>query len=131
MLFSLLLSFGLGSNTLFDLSVVDPQKLVCSSGHIYPIGFSLGTFLVQELIHRIIKRLCLKQRGHDLFVDNILDLIEWIGEDETKRDLSFFSCPVNTEIETFLVKDAIEFAKKENVNYLPPSYTVGLPSSSR
>ena len=44
---------------------------------------------------------------------NILDLIDAVGEDEVNRILSDFSCEKNAEIETFIKKDAIEFAKKK------------------
>ena len=52
-------------------------------------------------------------------VINILDLLDSVGEDEVKNILSDFSCPKNKEIEDFLLKNAIEFAKrKENKKYL-------------
>ena len=55
----------------------------------------------------------------ELFVDNVLDLIEWIGEDEIAQDLASFSCPINPEIEQFLKKDAIEFAKRKmSITYI-------------
>lgn len=54
-----------------------------------------------------------------LIVDNVLDLIELFGEEETKQDLNSFSCPLNPEIEQFLVNDAIEFAKRKmSVTYI-------------
>lgn len=44
---------------------------------------------------------------------NILDMIGAIGETNLKRRLSDFSCPVNLEIEHFIIDNAIEFAKKK------------------
>ena len=44
---------------------------------------------------------------------NILDLIDSVGEDEVKKGLSGFSCPLNREIENFIHKNAIEFAKRK------------------
>lgn len=44
---------------------------------------------------------------------NILDMIGAIGEAKLKQCLSDFSCPVNPEIEHFVVDNAIEFAKKK------------------
>ncbi len=44
---------------------------------------------------------------------NILDLLENYGEETVKTTLSRFSCPKNPEIENFLRKNAIEFAKKK------------------
>lgn len=46
-------------------------------------------------------------------VTNILDLIDAIGEKELQNLLSSFSCPKNIEIETFVRKNAIEFAKRK------------------
>lgn len=46
-------------------------------------------------------------------VINILDMLESVGEDELKNILSDFSCPKNQEIEHFIHKNAIEFAKKK------------------
>ncbi len=42
---------------------------------------------------------------------NILDLLDNIGEFDTPNILSDFSCPKNHEVESFLHKSAIEFAK--------------------
>ncbi|MCD7867319.1 MAG: hypothetical protein LUG62_03795 [Clostridiales bacterium] len=44
---------------------------------------------------------------------NILDMIEVIGEDGTRSVLSDFSCSKNGEIENFIKKNAIDFAKKK------------------
>ena len=44
---------------------------------------------------------------------NILDMIGAIGETKLKQRLSEFSCPVNPEIERFVMDHAIEFAKKK------------------
>ncbi|MCD8052931.1 MAG: GNAT family acetyltransferase [Lachnospiraceae bacterium] len=44
---------------------------------------------------------------------NILDMIKGIGEDGVRLILSDFSCPKNAEIEKFVKKSAIDFAKKK------------------
>lgn len=44
---------------------------------------------------------------------NILDMIDSIGEDKVNRILSDFSCPKNDEIEAFVKKNALDFAKKK------------------
>ena len=44
---------------------------------------------------------------------NILNLIDSIGEDSVREILSGFSCPKNPEIESFVKKNAIDFAKKK------------------
>ena len=44
---------------------------------------------------------------------NILDFMDVIGEDNFKVVLSEFSCPKNLEIQEFMQKNAIEFAKKK------------------
>ena len=44
---------------------------------------------------------------------NILDMIGAIGEVNLKLCLSHFSCPINPEIENFILNNAIEFAKKK------------------
>lgn len=50
---------------------------------------------------------------------NILDLVETIGEDETREILSEFKCTVNPEIEYFLHNNALEFAKRKmSITYL-------------
>lgn len=50
---------------------------------------------------------------------NILDMIEAIGEEELQLILSDFSCPKNQEIEHFVRKNAIEFAKRKmSITYL-------------
>ena len=52
-------------------------------------------------------------------VINILDLLDTVGEDEVKSILSDFSCPKNQEIEDFLLKNSIEFAKRKmSITYL-------------
>ena len=42
---------------------------------------------------------------------NLIDLIEEYGEDEVKRILSDFSCPLNPDVEYFLREKAISFSK--------------------
>ena len=50
---------------------------------------------------------------------NILDIIEDSGEDNIKEALSAFSCPLNTEIETFARSKAIDFAKRNlSISYI-------------
>ena len=44
---------------------------------------------------------------------NILDMIKVIGEDNINQLLSDFSCPKNDEIENFIKKNAIDFAKRK------------------
>lgn len=56
---------------------------------------------------------------NDYCTVNILDMIEAIGEDALVGILSDFSCPLNPEIETFVKKNAIDFAKKKiSITYL-------------
>ena len=43
---------------------------------------------------------------------NLNEVIKGIGEDETKRILSSFSCPLNHDVEMFLHDKAIEFSKR-------------------
>lgn len=45
-------------------------------------------------------------------VVNLAMMIEELGEGETKRILSDFSCPLNPDVEFFILKKAIEFAKQ-------------------
>ena len=40
------------------------------------------------------------------------DMIQELGENETKKRLSQFSCPLNKDVETFLHNSAIELAKQ-------------------
>ena len=50
---------------------------------------------------------------------NIHDMLEIIGENGVKRLLSDFSCPKNIEIENYVKKNAIDFAKRKlSVTYL-------------
>ena len=52
-------------------------------------------------------------------VMNILDFMDAIGEDSLRAVLSEFSCPKNLEIQEFMQKNAIEFAKKKtSITYL-------------
>ena len=52
-------------------------------------------------------------------VMNILDLLESVGTDEVVNGISDFSCPQNQEIEDFLHKNAIEFARRKlSITYL-------------
>ena len=44
---------------------------------------------------------------------NVLDMIDVIGEDRVNQILSDFSCPKNDEIENFIKKNAIDFAKRK------------------
>lgn len=44
---------------------------------------------------------------------NILDMINVIGEDSVNLILSDFSCPKNDEIENFIKKNAVDFAKRK------------------
>lgn len=50
---------------------------------------------------------------------NILDFMDVTGEDSLRTALSEFSCPKNPEIEEFMRKNAIEFAKRKmSITYL-------------
>ena len=50
---------------------------------------------------------------------NILDLLDLLGENEVNNILSTFSCPKNYEIENFILKNSIQFAKKKmSITYL-------------
>lgn len=61
-----------------------------------------------------------------LIIENILDLIENYGEDEVNMILSDFSCPINSDIETFLKDKAIVFAKQKiAVTYIVSDGTSG------
>ena len=44
---------------------------------------------------------------------NILDMIKAVGEEKVGFILSDFSCPKNDEIEYFIKKNAIDFAKRK------------------
>lgn len=50
---------------------------------------------------------------HNFVPVNIVDMLEAIGENELQLLLSEFSCPLNPDIEHYLVHNAIEFAKKK------------------
>ena len=57
---------------------------------------------------------------------NILDMLEAIGEDALVAILSDFSCPKNPEIETFVRKNALDFAKKKiSITYMVMDSTNG------
>ena len=43
---------------------------------------------------------------------NLSDILEQLGEDETKSILSSFTCPLNKDIEDFIRYRAIEFSKR-------------------
>lgn len=43
---------------------------------------------------------------------NLSDVVNQLGEDETKHILSTFSCPLNLDVENFLKTKAIEFSKR-------------------
>ena len=54
-----------------------------------------------------------------LIVENILDMVEDMGEEEVLQDFDSFSSPMNPEIEQFLKHNAIIFAqKKMSVTYI-------------
>ena len=44
---------------------------------------------------------------------NILDLVDSVGEDEVNDSISKFKCNKNSEIEEFIYKDAIDFARRK------------------
>lgn len=43
---------------------------------------------------------------------NLKDILNELGEDETKRILSSFSCPINQDVQTFIREKAIVFAQR-------------------
>lgn len=43
---------------------------------------------------------------------NLSNMLDQLGEDETKNILSSFSCPINKDIENFIKHKAIEFSKR-------------------
>ena len=43
---------------------------------------------------------------------NILDMIEYVGEDNCQNILSSFVCPLNPDVEDFIRTKAITFAKQ-------------------
>lgn len=52
-------------------------------------------------------------------VINILDVLEYDGEENLKNRLATFSCPKNTEIDSFLKLNALNFAKRKlSITYL-------------
>lgn len=44
---------------------------------------------------------------------NLSDLLDQLGEDEVKKILSSFSCPMNADVEKFLKEKAIEFSNEQ------------------
>lgn len=44
---------------------------------------------------------------------NLSDIIKGIGEEQTKKLLSSFYCPLNKDVEKFLKERAIEFSKRD------------------
>lgn len=52
--------------------------------------------------------------GTSSFVEiQLNEMIDQLGEEETKNKLSHFSCPINLDVENFLRKKAIEFDKRD------------------
>ena len=52
-------------------------------------------------------------------VQNIIDLMESLGEEAVNDILSGFSCPINPEIESFVRNKSIDFAKRKiSITYL-------------
>ena len=50
---------------------------------------------------------------------NILDMQRAVGEEDLESILSGFSCPMNQEVQFFVRKNALEFAKKRmSITYL-------------
>ena len=56
---------SLNPEIFFDFSVVYAKELVCAGCHINMIRLTLGTFLVQEAIDRIVNRFRLEKGRHD------------------------------------------------------------------
>lgn len=44
---------------------------------------------------------------------NVLDMLEYVGEDNCQKILSSFSYPLNTDVEDFIHTKAIQFAKQK------------------
>ena len=50
---------------------------------------------------------------------NILDMLEYIGEDNCQNILSSFVCPLNPDVEDYIRTKAIQFAKQRiAISYL-------------
>lgn len=50
---------------------------------------------------------------------NVLDMLEYVGEDNCKKILSTFACPLNLDVEDFIHTKAIQFAKQKiAISYL-------------
>lgn len=55
----------------------------------------------------------------NLQIMNILDVLEYDGEDNLKNMLSSFSCPQNAEIDSFLKINSLNFARRKlSITYL-------------
>lgn len=46
-------------------------------------------------------------------IQSIYTMLDSLGEDATRQILSEFSCPLNSEIESFVRHKAIDFAKQK------------------
>jgi hypothetical protein len=56
--------------------------------------------------------------GHYEIV-NMLDMLDAVGEEEVKKLLSNFSCPINNEIENYVKNNAVDFSRRKlSVTYL-------------
>ena len=51
---------------LFHTSIVDAQELVLRGGHIDKVRLALGAFLIEELVHRLIRRRLFQVSTDDL-----------------------------------------------------------------
>ena len=61
-----------------------------------------------------------------LAIENVLDIMDYEGEEELALILSDFICQKNDEIQTFLKDKAIEFAKKKlSITYMSPPAVIG------
>ena len=50
---------------------------------------------------------------------NVLDMLEYVGEDNCQKILSTFACPLNTDVENFIHTKTIQFAKQKiAISYL-------------
>lgn len=58
---------------------------------------------------------------------NILDMIEYMGEDSCQNILSSFVCPLNSDVEDFILTKSIQFAKQK----IAISYLVFIEQSSK
>lgn len=52
----------------FDPSIVDAQKLIASSNHVFVIRLSFRSFLIEKLVHSIFHGRVLHQARHNSYI---------------------------------------------------------------